>query len=107
MMIGMVAFVASVCSVASFYFGRKRAAQDVGQESGGIKKDIEYIKNSVSKMECSIDNITTKMEKNDEKRETEYRELLIAFTKTDGSVKSLHRRVDFLYDKLDIPRSAE
>ena len=39
-----LALVVSLCSVASFYFGRRKAATDDAEEQGGLKADLQYIK---------------------------------------------------------------
>ena len=56
--------------------------------------DLKYIKESVERTSRAVDNLSTKMDATDHKREDEYRELLVEFTKLQQSHKSLEHRVE-------------
>ena len=56
--------------------------------------DLRYIKESVERTSRAVDNLSTKMDVTDHKREDEYRELLVEFTKLQQSHKSLEHRVE-------------
>lgn len=99
---GLIAFLGifvSLCSIASFYFGRKKATSDDARETGGIMTDLKYIKESVEKTSRSLEDLSKKMDNTDKKREDEYRELLVEFTKLQQSHKSLQHRVENLEEE--------
>ena len=56
--------------------------------------DLKYIKESVERTSRAVDSLSTKMDTTDHKREDEYRELLVEFTKLQQSHKSLEHRVE-------------
>lgn len=93
-LIAVLGVFVSLCSIASFYFGRKKAASDDARETGGIMTDLKYIKESVERTSKTVDTLSTKMDTTDQKRENEYRELLVEFTKLQQSHKSLQHRVE-------------
>ena len=93
-LIAVLGIFVSLCSIASFYFGRKKATSDDARETGGIMTDLKYIKESVEKTSRSLEDLSKKMDTTDRKREDEYRELLVEFTKLQQSHKSLEHRVE-------------
>ena len=93
-LIAVLGIFVSLCSIASFYLGRKKAASDDARETGGIMTDLKYIKESVERTSRAVDSLSTKMDTTDHKREDEYRELLVEFTKLQQSHKSLEHRVE-------------
>ena len=95
-LIAILGIFVSLCSIASFYFGRKKATSDDARETGGIMTDLKYIKESVERTSKAVDSLSTKMDTTDKKREDEYRELLVEFTKLQQSHKSLEHRVENL-----------
>ena len=56
--------------------------------------DLKYIKESVERTSRAVDSLSTKMDTTDRKREDEYRELLVEFTKLQQSHKSCEHRVE-------------
>ena len=56
--------------------------------------DLKYIKESVERTSRAVDSLSTKMDTTDRKREDEYRELLVKFTKLQQSHKSFEHRVE-------------
>ena len=95
----VIGIFVSLCSIASFYFGRKKATADDARETGGIMTDLKYIKESVEKTSRSLEDLSKKMDNTDKKREDEYRELLVEFTKLQQSHKSLQHRVENLQEE--------
>lgn len=98
-LVAVLGIFVSICSIASFYLGRKKAASDDAREAGGLMTDLKYIKESVEKTSRAVDNLSHKMDETDQKREKEYRELLVEFTKLQQSHKSLEHRVHDLEDE--------
>ncbi len=84
-----VALVVSLCSIASFYFGRKKAATDDARQDATVSVDIKYIKDTIRDQTKSIDALTTKFDDQNAKREKEYRELLVKFTELETKHKLL------------------
>lgn len=75
-----LALVVSLCSVASFYFGRRKAATDDAEEQGGLKADLQYIKTTVQDNVESVKALSTKLDYQSQQREKEYREMLVQST---------------------------
>lgn len=73
---------------------KKAASADARETGGGIMTDLKYIKESVERTSRAVDSLSTKMDTTDRKREDEYRELLVEFTKLQQSHKSLEHRVE-------------
>lgn len=78
-----IALVVSLCSIASFYFGRRKAATDEAREEAKVSVDLKYIKDTIRDQTKSLDNLTTKLDDQNAKREKEYRELLVKFTELE------------------------
>ena len=98
-LVAVLGIFVSICSIASFYFGRKRATSNDARETGGIMTDLKYIKESVEKTSRSLEDLSKKMDNTDKKREDEYRELLVEFTKLQQSHMSLQHRVQNLEEE--------
>lgn len=104
-LIAVVGLLVSLSSLASFYFGRKKAASDDARETGGVLTDLKYIKETVEKTTRSLDTLSQKIEDAEHRREDDYRKLLVEFTKLEQSHKSLEHRVQELEDDLKNPNS--
>lgn len=104
--VACVALCSTICGIAAFVIGRKKAAQDEGEKEGNIKTDIQYIKESIKDTAKSIETLTLKMETSDNKREEDYRALLVQLTELKSSYKSLHIRVDNIEKNINSCRNA-
>lgn len=89
-----LAAVCAVCSIASFYFGRKKAATDDAQEQGSFKTDLQYIKDSVKTCGESVSSLSSKLDAHSAQREQEYREMLVQNTQLSVKYDLLQQRVD-------------
>ena len=96
-----IALCSSICGVAAFWLGRKKAAEDEGEQEGSIKTDLQYIKESVRDTTKSIDSLSLKLEASDKSREEDYRTLLVQLTELKSSYNSLHIRVDNIEKQID------
>lgn len=92
--IAVITLCTSLCSVASFYLGRRKAATDEGREAGSLKTDIKYIKDTIRDTTKSLDALSIKLDAQDKQREEDYRQLLVQLTELKSSYKALHIRVD-------------
>ena len=106
--VAVVALCCSLCSIAAFLLGRRKAAQDEGKEEGSLKTDIQYIKDTIRdttkssrKKTKSLENLSLKLDTQDKQREEDYRQLLIQITELKSSYKSLHIRVDEMNKRID------
>lgn len=104
LLVVLIGLVASACSIAAFFLGRKKEATQDGQKSGAIQTDIKNISRQMNEMKTSFDTMNLKMDTVDEKRESEYRTMLVSVTELTSSYKSLHKRVDAIEQKLDYRR---
>ena len=96
-----LALCCSLCSVASFYFGRRKAATDDAQEEGSLKTDIKYIKETMRDTTKSLEALSLKLDSQDKQRENDYRDLLVQITELKASYKSLQIRVDAMSKQID------
>lgn len=96
----MLGLCCSLCSVAAFYFGRRKAATDEAKEDGEWSSDLKYIKESLRDTSKSIDALTIKLEAQGRQREQDYRDLLVKYTELNASYKSLHLRVDSMQSEI-------
>lgn len=99
--IAVLTLCCSGCSIASFLLGRKKAAEQEGEEEGGLKKDLQYIKDNIRDTTKSLDSLSLKLDAQDKQREQDYRQMLVELTELKSSYKSLHIRVDELQRRVD------
>ena len=108
--IGGIAAVLGVCTsvtgLASFYFGRRKAATEAAKEDTKMSLDLQYIKDTVRDTTKAIDKLVAKMESQNDAREKQYRDLLVEFTKLESSYSALHSRMDRLAEELDRIRNS-
>lgn len=97
----VVALCCSLCSLASFLFGRRKVAKDEGSAEGSLKTDIQYIKDTIRDTTKSLDALSLKLDAQDKQREEDYRQLLVQMTELKSSYKSLHIRVDEMQRRID------
>ena len=97
-----LALVVSLCSVASFYFGRRKAATDDAEEQGSFKTDLQYIKDTVRDNAKSVDALSLKLDAQSQQREKEYRQMLVQ--STELSVKYDLLSADVISMKKEIAR---
>ena len=90
---GCVALVVSICSIASFYFGRRKAATDDAEAQGSFKTDLQYIKDTVRDNAKSVDTLSLKLDAQSQQREQEYREMLVQSTELKVKYDLLHSDV--------------
>lgn len=99
--VATIALCTSLCSVASFYFGRRKAATDEAKENERVSTDLRYIKDMVRDTTKSLDTLSVKLDAQDKQREEDYRQLLVQLTELKSNYKSLHIRVDNLEKRID------
>lgn len=97
----VIALCCSLCSVASFLLGRRKAANEEGEKEGSLKTDIQYIKETIRDTTKSLDALSIKLDAQDKQREEDYRQLLVELTELKSSYKSLHIRVDEMQRRID------
>ena len=97
----VLALCCSLCSVASFLFGRRQVAQNEGKEEGTLATDLKYIKETIKDTTKSLDALNVKLDAQNKQREEDYRDLLVKFTELKSSYKSLHIRVDDIQRRID------
>lgn len=93
--VGLIGLVATICSLASFYLGRKKAASDEGARDGELHADIKYIKQQLKDNTEAMEKMTNRLEQVDNKREEDFRQLLVKCTeletKYEGLQNAFHR----------------
>lgn len=98
-LVALLGIVCSVCSVLSFYFGRKKAIADDFEKRGSLLADMKYIKEALQKNTELTDKMSEKLEQMDTKREQDYRDLLVKFTELSTKYDGLSSRVGRLEGK--------
>jgi len=105
LLVVLIGLVVSVCSIAAFFLGRKKEATQKGRESGALQTDIKNISRQIDEMKCSFDRLNLKLDTVNEKRENEYRTMLVSVAELTSCYKALHQRVDAIEQKLEHRRS--
>lgn len=91
--VAIVGFAVSICSLAAFYFNRKKDTASRSKKEGIVLTDLSYIKESVDSTTKAVDKLAEKIDQVEHRREEEYREVLVKFTRLEESHKSLEYRV--------------
>lgn len=91
--VAVIGLCCSICSIASFYFGRRKAATDEAKEEAKVSVDLRYIKDTVKEQSKSLETLTTKLDTQNTQREKEYRELLVKYTELDTKHRLLKDEV--------------
>ena len=91
--VAIVAFCCSLSSIAAFYFGRRNAAQEEAREEAKVALDLKYIKDTVGDQTKALEALGSKFDDQNEKREKEYRELLVKFTEIQTKHRLLREEV--------------
>ena len=89
----VLALVVSLCTVASFYLGRRKAASDDGEEQGRLSTDVQYIKDAVRDNVKAVVGLTAKLDAHSAQREMEYREMLVKSTELSVKYEMLNSEV--------------
>ena len=90
----IVGITVGVCSIAGFYLGRKKESTTKVKSEAYTQNSINNVMTSIAELKGAVNNLTTKIEVADEKREKEYREVLIMITETKSKYQSLELRVN-------------
>ena len=112
----LLILLVAVCSLLGFFLGRRdksdaKIKADVTNEVG-IKKDLEAITNSLKELKEDISNLRDTMNDKMQEHSDQMKELnnslvaqKILSEKLLSSYKSLHKRVDYLFDVLKVDRN--
>ena len=92
----------SACSIAAFYFGRRKAATDDAEAQGSFRTDLQYIKDTVADNAKAVDKLSDKLDAHSAQREAEYRQMLVQ--STELSVKYEILSADVAHIKEEIAR---
>lgn len=94
--VALLGVCCSLCSVASFYFGRRKAATDEAREEAKVSLDLKYIKDTMRDQTKSIETLTTKFDTQSAQREKEYRDLLVKFTALETKHNLHHAEIEHI-----------
>lgn len=101
-----LAVIIALCTVVGFFLGKqsdaKKQGRCEGEESTGIKKDIEYLTGLVRDLKEEFRDVKQKMDDNTKENTNFHIEQAQEITRLDASYRSLHKRVDFLFDQLKL-----
>lgn len=90
----VLVLVTSICSIASFYFGRRKAATSEGEEEGELRTDLHYIKETMKDTSRSLEKLSAKLDAQSKQREEDYRSLLVKFTELNTKYDAMLNRVN-------------
>lgn len=93
-LIGISGLVSTILSIVAFWLGRKQAITVEGKTRGQLESDLGYLKESVGKLTSAFDTLTTKLELQDEKREKDYRAVLVELAELKARYSMLNTRVE-------------
>ena len=82
---GIVAAIAAICTIATFAINRGKDKYKEGNDDGGIRGDIKYMRNSFDDLRLDVKEIARKQDQQGER-----------LTRVEESVKSAHKRIDTL-----------
>jgi hypothetical protein len=90
----VITVAAFAMSAATFWIGRQTSSKKEGESAGAQAKDIEYIKQSVNRIESSLTNSVMRLEGRIDEQSGQL--LTVATTSADAlsSTKSAHHRID-------------
>lgn len=100
--VAIVGLCCSLCSIAAFVLGRKKAVAEDAQAQGSFKTDLQYIKDTVRDNVKSVDTLSAKLDAQNAQREKEYRQMLVQ--STELSVKYDLLSADIINIKQEIAR---
>lgn len=98
--VAMLGLCCSVCSVAAFYFGRRKAATDDAEAQGSFKTDLQYIKDTVGDNAKAVDKLSDKLDAHSAQREAEYREMLVHSTELSIKYNLLSAEVSHIKEEI-------
>lgn len=87
-------------SIYSIFRNNSKENQQNGVDEGIAQNDLIHIKQSLDKIENSVNDLNDKMERKYSDIEKEFREVLIANAKLEQNYKILHKRVDELVNQV-------
>lgn len=93
LLIGISGFVATACTIAGFFIGRKKEAIKEGEREGSFSADLSYIKHTMTDLKISVEKLDNKIDNNNEKINHEYTQLLIQVTQLSENFNNLNARV--------------
>ena len=98
--------IIALCTIVGFFIGKqsdaKKQGRCEGEESTSIKKDLEFLTNLVKELKDDVKSIKDKMEASEKENYNFHIDQKAEIEKLKSSYRSLHKRVDFLFDKLQL-----
>lgn len=79
----VVALIASVVAIVTFFVNRGKDKYNEGNTDGGIRGDIKYMRNNFDDLRLDVKEIARKQDVQAER-----------LTRVEESVKSAHKRID-------------
>ena len=92
--VAIIGLCCSICSIAAFVLGRKKAVTEDAEKQGSLRTDLQYIKDTVRDNVKSVDGLSAKLDAQSAQREKEYREMLVRSTELNVKYDLLHSDVD-------------
>ena len=80
---GIIAAIAAICTIVTFTINRGKDKYQEGNDDGGIRGDIKYMRNSFDDLRLDVKEIARKQDQQGER-----------LTRVEESVKSAHKRID-------------
>jgi uncharacterized protein YlxW (UPF0749 family) len=109
----LLLFLVAICSVLGFFLGQRKQRdseikEDITTEVG-IKKDLQMLNNNVTELKAKIQSLENKIEDDKQERRNDIRDVqrnltehAIMIEKLSQSYSALHKRVDYLYEVLNV-----
>jgi hypothetical protein len=98
--IALIGLCCSICSIAAFFIGRRKAATDEAKEEAKVSLDLKYIKDTVKEQTKSLETLTLKLDTQSAQREREYREILVKFTELETKHRLLRDDVSAMKNEI-------
>ncbi len=89
-----ISCLTAALAIATFFIGRQTAAKNDGKEAGALSKDVEYIKNSVNRIETRLSDDVKRLEGRIDEQGKQIATVSGEAARAHESAKSAHHRID-------------
>ncbi|MCM1221523.1 MAG: hypothetical protein NC548_44300 [Lachnospiraceae bacterium] len=89
LVISIIGAVSAICAIIVFFTNRGKDKYDKGNNDGGLRADVKYMRNSFDELRLDVKEVARKQDALGER-----------LTRVEESVKSAHKRIDSCENKI-------
>ncbi len=90
LVISIVGALSAACAIAAFFIGRGKEKYDKGNDDGGLRGDVKYMRNSFDELRLDVKEVARKQDALGER-----------LVRVEESTKSAHKRIDTLEKQIN------